>query len=64
MECYKCGDNPESGKSFIPVDESGTPNRRWVCTDCADLIQKQQARNSLGKEGIEITRIFAPDFLK
>lgn len=54
MECYKCGDNPESGKSFIPVDEPGTPNRRWVCTDCADLIQKQQAKNAWGKRGLRL----------
>lgn len=64
MACYKCGDGIESGKSFIPVDEPGTPNRRWVCTDCANLIQKQQARNTLGKEGIEVSRIFDPCFLK
>lgn len=64
MACYKCGDGIESGKSFIPVDAAGTPNRRWVCTDCADLIQKQQARNFLGKDGLEVSRIFDPSFLK
>ncbi len=64
MICCKCGDGIESGKSFIPIEAAGTPNRKWVCTECADLIQKQQARNLLGKEGLEITRIFDPDFLK
>lgn len=64
MACYKCGDGIESGKSFIPVDAAGTPNRRWVCTGCADLIQKQQARNALGKEGLAVTRMFEPNFLR
>lgn len=64
MKCYKCGDGIESGKSFIPIDAPRTPNRRWCCTKCADLIQKQQARNTLGKEALEISRIFDPGFLK
>ena len=64
MACYICGDGIESGKSFIPVDAPGTPNRRWVCTDCANLIQKQQARNELGEAGLQVSRIFDPDFLR
>lgn len=64
MKCYKCGDGIESGKSFIPVDAPGTPNRRWCCTKCADLVQKQQVRNTLGKDALEISRIFDPEFLK
>lgn len=63
MKCCKCGDGVESGKSFIPIEDAGTPNRKWVCTDCANLVQKQQTRNALGKEGLEITRIFDPTFL-
>lgn len=43
MTCYKCGDGAESGKSFISVNVPRTSNRRWVCTECAGLIQKQQA---------------------
>lgn len=64
MQCCGCGNSPESGKSFIPIDAAGTPNRRWCCTKCANLIERQQAKNELGKEGIEISRIFDPDFLK
>ena len=64
MKCCKCGISPESGRSFIPIEPAGTPNRKWACTQCADLIQRQQARNALGKEGLEISRIFDPDFLR
>lgn len=64
MKCYKCGDSIESGKSFIPIEAAGTPNRKWACTDCASLIQRQQTRNTLGKEGLEISRKFDPDFLR
>lgn len=64
MKCCRCGDSPESGKSFIPVDASGTPNRRWVCTKCANLVERQQAKNALGKEGMEISRMIDSDFLR
>jgi len=64
MKCCKCGCGLESGRDFIPIEPQGTPNRKWVCTLCADLIQRQQAKNALGKEGLEISRIFSPDFLK
>lgn len=63
MKCCKCGDSIESGKSFIPIQPASTPNRKWVCTDCADLVQKQQTRNILGKEGLEISRKIDSDFL-
>lgn len=63
MKCYKCGDGISSGKDFIPVDEQGTPNRRWVCTKCASIVQKQQAKNQLGKEGIRISKTISPNFL-
>lgn len=64
MKCCRCGDNPESGKSFIPIDAPGTPNRRWCCTKCANLVERQQAKNALGKEGMEISRMIDPDFLR
>lgn len=64
MKCYKCGDSIESGKSFIPVDPPGTPKRRWSCIECANIIEKQQARDALGKEALKISRIFDPSFLK
>lgn len=64
MKCCKCGEGIESGKSFVPIEAPGTPNRKWVCTNCADLIQKQQARNALGKEGLEVSRIIDPNFLR
>lgn len=64
MRCCKCNDSIDSGKSFIPIESAGTPNRKWVCTNCASVIQKQQARNTLGKDGLEIARIFDPDFLR
>lgn len=64
MKCCRCGDSPESGKSFIPIDSPGTPNRRWVCTKCANLVERQQAKNALGEEGMKISRIIAPNFLR
>lgn len=64
MKCCKCGDGIESGKNFIPIEAPGTPNRKWACEKCADLVQKQQARNVLGKEGLEVARIFSPGFLQ
>lgn len=62
--CYKCGCGIESGRDFLAIDAPGTQNRRWVCTKCADLVQKQTARNMLGKTGMEITRMISPGFLK
>lgn len=62
MKCYKCGDSPETGKSFIPVEPAGTPNRKWACTECASKEQKQQAKDDLG-ESLEVARIFDPNFL-
>lgn len=64
MKCCKCGDGIESGKNFIPIESPGTPNRKWACEKCADLVQKQQARNVLGKEGLEVARIISPGFLQ
>lgn len=64
MKCCRCGDSPESGKSFIPIDAPGTTNRRWCCTKCANLAERKQAKNALGKVGMEISRMIDPDFLK
>lgn len=64
MKCYRCGCSVESGRSFIPIDPSGTEGRRWTCVVCANKDQKQKARESLGKAGLEITRIFDPKFLR
>jgi len=64
MKCCRCGDSPESGKSFIPIDAAGAPNRRWCCTQCANLVERQQAKNALGKEGMEISRMIDSKFLK
>lgn len=64
LECYKCGVSIESGRSFIPIEPPGTPNRKWVCEKCASIVQKQQARNALGKEALEISRIFDPNCLR
>lgn len=64
FNCCKCGDGMESGKDFIPIDPAGSENRRFVCTSCADFIQRQQARNALGKDGLEVTRVFNPGFLR
>lgn len=64
MKCYKCGCGLESGRDFIPIEPKGTLNRKWTCTLCADLIQRQQAKKALGKEVLEVSRIFSPDFLK
>lgn len=63
MKCCKCGGSVESGKSFIPIEAAGTPKRKWVCTVCASLVQKQQTRNALGKEGLIIARKIDPNFL-
>jgi len=42
MECYKCKKPmSEEKRGMIPVDAKGTPGRRWVCLDCADIIQKR-----------------------
>lgn len=64
MKCCRCGDSPESGKSFIPIDAAGTPNRRWCCTQCANLVERKQVENTLGKVGMEISRIINPNFLR
>lgn len=64
MKCCRCGDSPESGKSFIPIDTAGTPNRRWCCAQCANLVERKQAENALGKAGMEISRIIDPNFLR
>lgn len=64
LQCCRCGDGIESGNGFIPIEPAGTPNRKWVCTSsCANLIQKQQAGNALGKDGLKVSRIFSPNFL-
>lgn len=64
MKCYKCKDSIESGKSFIPIDAPGTRERRWACLDCAKLEDKKRAAESLGEEGLEVSRIFNSDFLQ
>lgn len=64
MKCCRCGDSVESGKSFIPIEAAGAPNRKWVCTACASLVQKQLAKNVLGEEGLRITSKINPDFLR
>lgn len=64
MKCYYCGDTPESGKDFIPIDKPGTVNRRWACTCCANEIEKKNALNTLDATSLEITRLFSKDFLK
>lgn len=64
MKCYKCEAGIETGKSFIPIEPPGTPKRKWICTKCATIAQKRKAEGSLGKEGLEITRMFEPDFLR
>ena len=46
------------------IEQSGTPDRKWCCVNCANLVQRQQAKNALGKEALEISRIFDADFLK
>lgn len=63
MRCCKCNNGIETGKSFIPIEAKGTPNRKWVCTECANLVQKQSAINSLGKDGMELTHCIDKDFL-
>lgn len=62
MQCYKCGDGIESGKSFFAIDEAGKENRRWVCTQCATIQQKITARKNLGVTGLAVTRLFDPEF--
>lgn len=63
LKCCKCGDGIGSGKSFIPIEPKGTPDRKWACTECASLEQRQQARNNLGEDNLELCRIFDKDFL-
>lgn len=63
MRCYKCGNGVESGRDFIPIEPAGTPNRKWCCTLCADDVEKEYARKSLGEAGINITRKISPNFL-
>lgn len=64
MKCCRCGDSPETGKSFIPIEPAGTPNRKWSCTECANSLERQAAKNALGKDALEISRIIDPNFLR
>lgn len=41
MKCYKCGKGMSESRGMIPVDPAGIHNRRWVCIDCANIVQKQ-----------------------
>lgn len=63
FKCYRCGDGLESGKSFIPIDPP-MKNRRWCCTQCARVNEKENTKNILGDNGLEVTRVFDSEFLK
>ncbi|MBH1941653.1 hypothetical protein I5677_12190 [Mobilitalea sibirica] len=41
MNCCKCNRTMSEVKGMIPIEPKGTPNRKWVCTDCANIVQKQ-----------------------
>ena len=41
MYCYKCNKLFNECRGMIPIEPKGTPNRKWVCTDCASIMQKQ-----------------------
>lgn len=44
--CSQCGVGLESGRDFTPIDPKGTPNRRWVCSQCRDKLRNgKQTRN-------------------
>jgi len=36
MKYYKCGRKPvQNNLDMLPIEPKGTPNRKWVCTECA-----------------------------
>ena len=35
MECCRCHRTPiANGLTMYPIEPKGTPNRKWVCTNC------------------------------
>lgn len=64
MKCYYCGKGMESGRDFIPIEPAGTKNRKWSCVDCAKPHEKELVKNQLGEDGLKISRIFSPNFLR
>lgn len=47
--CYKCGAGFETGRSFVPVEPAGTPNRKWVCIECkAEMAKNDKKENDNG----------------
>lgn len=64
MKCCYCGDSPETGKWFIPVEPAGTKDRKWACNACATNKQVQSAVKDLGSTVLEVTRIFDETFAR
>ena len=61
MKYYKCGRKPvQNNLDMLPIEPKGTPNRKWVCTECATPEQI----NSIPKDVRGICNAINPEFIK
>lgn len=64
ITCFKCGDTDENRKStFVPVQPKGTPNRKWICTECLNKSKKEYVATSQLINDM-IDRVYRPYFIK